>query len=200
MGYRLVLLCAAGFGLCLIAAAIMMSAATPAVTLHTPSPPPPGASPGITLAIGPESPRIVLEAESGTIAAPMEIFQDADASGGKYVMTPELPNTINGTRGGLVELAATTAEAGKYNVWLRVRWAHSCDNSLWAKIGRSATLDVTNNTYEVWQWMRVGNEPFDLEAGRVTLQVGSREDGSKFDEALITSDLQYVPTVAESGG
>jgi hypothetical protein len=187
----------AGFGimLCLAGAILLMVGAPSPGTVSK------SEKPGeVRFEIEPEAPRIVLEAESGKVVAPMQVFKDSSASGGEYVMTPEPPNVTNETKGGQTELSLDVKQAGKYNLWLRVNWDTSCDNSLWVRVDEKLVPEVTNNTYKVWQWMQVGRLPFDLKTGNATLVIGSREDGSKLDQVLLTQDLKYkyVPEGIES--
>ena len=153
--------------------------------------------PSVSVQISSEPAPIVLEAEAGTIVAPIQVYENPDASGGKYVMTPEPPNE-NLATGGQVEFKLNMAETAKYNLWLRVEFDDSCDNSLFAKVGDGAPIEVTNNTFKVWQWIKAGRIPFELKSGPVALIVGSRENGSRLDEMLLTQNLKYVPVGVET--
>lgn len=178
--------------LCLLAALGPMLGQPPAPVQDVPIRPP-----GVVIQIAPEPTRIVREAESGAIVPPMEVFEVAAASGGKYVMTPEPPGE-NEAKGGQAEFKLDINDPGKYNLWLRVEFDDSCDDSLDAKVGGREPVEVANNTYKVWQWVRAGWAPFDLESGALTLAVKSREDGSRLDQILLTRDLKYVPVGVEA--
>jgi hypothetical protein len=151
---------------------------------------------GVIIDIPPEAPRIVIEAESGRLKGRMKVWDDKkDASGGKYVMAPDVvtEESKSSANGGAVEFALDIKKAGKYNLWLRVWWESSCDNSLAVNFC-DQTEEVTDNDYGRWKWIRVGrNKSFDLAAGETKLVVVSREDGSRLDQLLLTQNLEYVP-------
>ncbi len=177
-----------------VAVGSMLQSPAKAPRVHASSP---HQTAGVSVQIAAETPRIVLEAESGKIVAPIQVYENKDASGGKYVMTPEPPGE-NLATGGQVEFTLNIKDAGKYNLWLRVEFDDSCDNSLFAKVGDGDAVEVTDNTFEKWQWIKVGRLPFDLKSGAAPLVVGSRENGSRLDEILLTQDLAYVPVGMEA--
>jgi hypothetical protein len=181
-----------------IAAVLCLVAALAPMLQSTVSSPPdkPGNPPGVRIIIDSEPVTIVREAEAGTVVPPMQVFDDPAASGGKYVMTPE-PPTENLATGGRVEFALDIPAAGDYKLWLRVEFDDSCDNSLEAGFG-GAPIEVTNNNYGAWQWIKVGRVPFHLQAGPARLIVGNRENGSRLDQVLVAQDLEYVPVVIEA--
>ena len=188
--------------------------ATPASSDTQPAPdsPPTGsvtkpaedpASLTVNIDIGAGPKKIVLEAEAGKIVAPMQTYEDKRASGGKYVMTPEPPDNDHQTLGGETRLIIDVPEAGTYNLWVRVWWNHSCDNSFDVSLAGGEKIQVTNNTYEHWQWLQVARKSFDLPKGRLPVVISSREDESKLDQVLLveTKDdprLDYVPTGVET--
>ena len=74
---------------------------------------------------------------------------------------------------------------------------HSCANSLWVEVDGEQLGEVTNNSFEHWQWIRFRN-PIDLEAGKIALAIEMREDEGRFDQALLTQDLAFVPVGVQS--
>ena len=171
--------------------------------------------------IGLEGTKIVLEAEQGTIEAPMQVYTDKaspagtegprGASAGKYVETAE-PTELDShgkkkvAIGGSTTLGFDIPEDGKYCIWLRVYWRHNCANSFQVQRddkSSEAELDqVTDNTEKSWHWVAVGKNTFtptafEFTKGKHTIKVTSREDGSVLDQVLIVDDAEYSPAGIE---
>lgn len=79
-------------------------------------------------------------------------------------------------------------------VWVRVWWADSCSNTVFVKVGDDGhPMRVGGDgTYEAWHWMPTP-EPVQLAKGTNTIYLLNREDGIRFDQMLITDDLEYHP-------
>jgi hypothetical protein len=144
-----------------------------------------------------------IEAESGTLTKPMAIYNDATASGGKYISTENL-----GVMGAHTDGIATypvTVKGGTYVVWGRVIDMPTGRNSFWVRI-KGATLDTVPDadgwvswnfpTTTKWSWDDVSNgansltDPavhFTLKAGSYTLEIAYREDGARLDAIVITN-------------
>lgn len=163
--------------------------------------------------------KIVLEAESGTIEAPMQVYTDAKpptgtdgprgASGGKYCETAEPPTVDPASgkqkelHGGSTTLTFDAPHDGKYYLWLRVWWRHGCANALNVQLDSNPRDTVGDNTCARWHWVAIGKTifdpaPLDLKSGRHTLKVTSREDGSVVDQVLLVDDPDYRPAGAET--
>lgn len=166
---------------------------------------PPDAAPParVTLSFDADPVRLVREAEAGEVVAPMAVFEDASASGGRYVMTPEPPDSISETKGGQVALTFEVAKPAAYAVWLRVNWPSSCDNSFDVMVNDLPPIEVSTNTYKEWIWVQAGRDPVPLDAGPALVRVRSREDGSKLDQVLLVEieegKTPYVPVRVERG-
>jgi hypothetical protein len=164
--------------------------------------------------------RLVCEAEDGKVEAPMQVFTDAKppagtdgpkgASGGKYVETPEPTEIDPATNkkkellGGSTTVTFDIPADGKYCIWLRVWWRHSCANSFAVQRDDDAqNVDtVTDNTEGRWHWVAIGKSifeptPFRFTKGQHAAKVISREDGSVLDQVLIVDDPDYRPVGPE---
>jgi len=177
----------------------------PPVSTGTDEPRPAESEPAVTFDFGPAAERFVCEAEAGEVAPPMQVFPDEAASNKQYVMTPEPPNDISQAKGGHVTFAFDIKKPGKYNLWLRVYWSSSCDNSFDVSLNAGPKIEVTSNTYHAWRWEHVGHKPFVLPAGPALVTVHSREDGSKLDQVLLIEvpddqSQPYVPVGVETSG
>ena len=140
-----------------------------------------------------EAPRLVVEAESGEIEAPMALFEDAEASGGQYAMAPEGPDHSEISIGGHVLCSFALPEAGEYVLWFRTRWSGECGDSLDVVLDLDELGPVQDATYERWHWARL-QKPVQIAAGEHTLLIENREDGAAVDQILLTPDPDYRPT------
>ncbi len=136
---------------------------------------------------------IVIEAESGTLVAPMQALNDVAASGGKYIVVP----TGTGARASAPTTGTATytfdlSAAGQYAIHGRTLAPDSTTDSFWVSIDGGAAFKWEPATGKVWTWNKVGQ--YTLSAGKHALKVMWREDGTKLDKLLITSDLAAVPS------
>jgi hypothetical protein len=157
-------------------------------------------------ATAPAAPRVTawLEAESGTIKAPMLKYAgDATASGNMYIGTDEdLGDSTASPPADGIASYNLTVPAGTYRISLRVVSTSGSD-SLWVRIPDAVT-NTTNHasgwvqfsgipqTGTDWHWETVhsateGNRvvAFTLTAGQHTLEIARREDGTLVDAIAI---------------
>jgi hypothetical protein len=129
------------------------------------------------------------EAEEATeINPPMEVKQDADASGGKYIVSrgPE----------GWIRFDIKIPDDGVYILW----------GSTFAKGGESNSFLVSANTeptatWDVplggWQWSKVkartGPLTFELAKGKNSFIFWNREADTKLDQIFLTTDPNASP-------
>ena len=142
-----------------------------------------------------------IEAESGTITKPMATYNDATASGGKYISTENLGVIATHVDG--VASYPFTVKGGAYKIWGRVIDMPTGRNSFWVRI-KGATLDTVPDADgwvnwnfpngAAWHWDDVSNGTdaaapavhFALKAGSYTLEIAYREDGARLDAIVIT--------------
>lgn len=156
------------------------------------------------------APRAVwIEAEEGIARAPMEVRSDLDASSGAYVAVPDgRGNDAPDGGPGAMSYALEVSYSGEYVIWGRVIGGRGNDNSLYISMDSGAEVrwDIADERGELvrtWKWIPVGAggatpgraEPmrFRLSAGSHTLRIRNREDGTRLDRLLITSDPSHVP-------
>jgi len=144
-------------------------------------------------------PSILFEAESGLVAAPVALYDDAEVSGGKYALAPEGPEHKEVSIGGAVTYAITTPESGEYVLWLRAKWSGDCGNSLGITLDGQDLGEVGDAVHEKWHWVRLIRKKLKLAGGAHTLTVANREDGSAWDQVLLTRDENYRPAGIETG-
>jgi len=162
-----------------------------------PAPPPASsAAPAVTIEYE-TLPSLVFEAEDGLVNEPVQLYDDASASGGKYALAPEGPDHKEISIGGDVTYRLDVPEEGEYVVWFRAKWAGACGNSLGVLLDGEELGAVGDAVYEKWHWVRLGRRKVRVAKGAHTLVVQNREDGSAFDQVLLTQDGDYRPTGIE---
>ncbi|MBC7225349.1 MAG: hypothetical protein H5T59_13930, partial [Anaerolineae bacterium] len=144
-----------------------------------------------------------LEAESGSMASPMIVAMDPDASGCYYVHVPE----GEGNNRGSVTFTVNVPAAGDYHIWMRARGMDYAGDSFYLSVdGVDALTGVAVG--DAWTWDRVkdglNNEypkTWHLSAGPHTVQVRGREDGAQLDALEVrkvgcSPSLEVVPCQA----
>ncbi|MFC1600799.1 DUF6055 domain-containing protein [Candidatus Sumerlaeota bacterium] len=93
------------------------------------------------------------------------------------------------------------AKTGNHWVWVRAHGANPNDDSY--HLGDDMHASAWGNyqawgTWNIYLWMRKG--PFSVDATGVhTINLWMREDGTRIDRLLVTSDGNYVPTAQTDG-
>jgi hypothetical protein len=148
-----------------------------------------------------------IEAESGTLTAPMAAADDANASGAKYIVV------ATGLTGGKAVYNFTVPGAGDYYVWGRYIAPGANNNSFHVSMDSDTVdndpSDAVSTIWDLpvqaaWTWIKVSMRidaagttkdlTFKLTAGAHVLYVNEREDSSQLDALVITSDPKMVPT------
>ncbi len=146
--------------------------------------------------------KIVVEAEHYySIKPSMSLGTSQKASGGKYVYIPlKRPHGENesgpyDTGNAVYKIKIPTT--GVYRLWARTNWYDSCGNSFFVVVDdKHKSWIGEDGTYQRWHWVR--GKTYQLTAGVHTFRFQNREDGAKLDQFLLTTDLRYVPTRAET--
>jgi hypothetical protein len=152
---------------------------------------------------------IFLEAEAarlgigGRITTPMLIKDDLQASHGSYIEVipgndskDSMPSTE-----GVVSLSFNQPDASaSFTIWARVIAANDGDDSFWVKMDNGSAIKWNGIPIgSSWHWVQVkadgSSTPshFTLGTGLHTLKIAYREDGTKLDELIITSNSSFDP-------
>jgi hypothetical protein len=156
---------------------------------------------GLGDGIIPQSIKIWLETEDSYLHSPMVMGSEEGASFNSYIWVPEgsgdaRKSTYNS---GYAEYDFEIPVSGDYLIWGRVNAINSRNNSFFVSIDGDGYALWDIQTSNDWIWDQVNSRRKDdpvvyyLEAGRHTLQIKQREDGTKLDRILITDDFDYVP-------
>lgn len=164
---------------------------------QTPQAQSPAASSRITVSYAGDA-RIVFEAESGAIKAPMVVFESGECSRGKYVLAPEGPEHKEISLGGDVTHAFEVKDPGEYTLWLRVNFNGACGNSLGILLDGAELGAVEDAVFEKWHWTPLRGQRLNLASGAHTLGVVNREDGTAYDQVLLTRDADLRPMGIET--
>jgi hypothetical protein len=161
---------------------------------------------------------IYLEAENaraggpelgGSITTPLLIKDDPAASHGSYieVIAGNDSKTSMPAAEGVTALNFENPDAAAtFTIWARVIAPTDGDDSFWLKMdGGSAIKWNEIPLGSAWHWVHVkadgASSPasFTLGTGSHVLKIAYREDGTKLDELIITSDAGFDPNAPLSG-
>ncbi len=151
-----------------------------------------------TVGLGPGT--IVLEAEAGTIRAPMRIQADPNASGGNFVFAPNNNNNTlpaGAANAGSLEFAVNVQIPGTYKIWARVMAPNQNDRSFHVSVDGAASTPWIIPISNAWSWDAVSADngardlTFNFAAGRHTIRFSQRQDGTRIDQIVITDDTSF---------
>lgn len=130
---------------------------------------------------------------------------DPGSSGQGFVETMSTNQGWDG-RGSLPQTGQASAtivvpEAGRYAVWVRMRYQHKDANSVWLRVDDDRAIRVGNEEsgYQVWKWVGwQDGQPdrrviLDLTPGEHRITLVGREKGAAIDAVIVTSDLEMTP-------
>jgi len=153
---------------------------------------------------GPTGETIWIEAESATtLTAPMEILDDAAASGGKYISTPVAArnDSPDASTDGIASYTFSVTTDGSFIIFGRIRAPTTDNDSFWVKVDTGVWIQWNNlpaSTGWVWDDVHTSMQAdtrvtFTLAPGDHTLAVAYREQVTALDKLVITSDSSLVP-------
>ena len=138
-------------------------------------------------------PSILFEAEAGEIEEPVALFEASACSNGQYVLAPEGPEHKEISIGGAVTYRIRAAEPGVYTLWLRTHFSGACGNSLDVMLDGAQMGTVEDGVFETWHWTPLRARRLRLDDRPHLLTIKNREDGSAWDQVLLTQDRDYRP-------
>ncbi|MDI6720725.1 MAG: hypothetical protein QMD46_14095, partial [Methanomicrobiales archaeon] len=136
---------------------------------------------------------IWIEAESMALTSPMVKASDAAASGGAYIWVPQGTGDqmdSSGTRG-TATCTVDVPESGSYTLWARVSSPTAGDDSVWISMDVSSPWHWDYASNANWHWEK--GRTYTLSAGKHTITLKWREDGTKLDKFLLTADASLTP-------
>ncbi len=148
------------------------------------------------VSIGTSSPnQLYLEAESGTVASPMVVATDPEASNGRYIYSQR-------SEQGTVTIGFDVERTDSYIVWCRVLSQDSSTDSFYVSIDggpEEIYRTAVNRWSSQWQWTRINDETaanprrFTLGEGPHILTFRGRESSTRLDAVYVTNDPEFVP-------
>jgi len=160
---------------------------------------------------------IFLEAENGrggpefgnSITTPLLIKDDNLASHGSYIeaIAGNDSKTSMPATEGVTSLSFENPDASAtFTIWARVIAPTDGDDSFWLKMDNGSAIKWNEIPLgSSWHWVHVkadgASNPasFTLGTGTHTLKIAYREDGTKLDELIITSDSGFDPNATLTG-
>jgi hypothetical protein len=136
----------------------------------------------------------IVEAESGTLTAPMAQMEKSGASANKVIATDTADQ-------GTAVYTVTVAQAGDHYLWGRVFATAETSDTFGVKVdgGEEVLYNIADGAYpEGARWTRVKQDgaayKVALTAGPHTITVTGKEAGSQLDSLLVTNDDEFAPT------
>jgi hypothetical protein len=84
--------------------------------------------------------------------------------------------------------------SGTINVWVRIYTPNDRDDSFWYKVDIEGYSQQNHHvTTDQWEWVKIKNN-HELSTGEHTLTIAQREDGTRIDKFLVTTDLDFIPS------
>jgi hypothetical protein len=125
----------------------------------------------------------------------MVIRSNSTASRGKYVEVPDGTgnNSNEQTNGGPGEVRFTIkiSQTGKHVLWARALAPDGGSDSFFVTIDGRLLVKWNVDKSTTWKWTKVATPS--LSPGAVNLAFWQREDGTKLDQIILTSDLNFTP-------
>ncbi|HXI49999.1 MAG TPA: Ig-like domain-containing protein, partial [Candidatus Saccharimonadales bacterium] len=142
---------------------------------------------------------LFLEAESGTLTAPMVMSSDAQASNGQRVSSPT-------AEAGSLDLALNITQAGDYYAWCRVLSSDAGNDSFYVSLdgGVADVFDTLTNYSSAWQWVQLKGRTLGtprvltLSQGTHHLVFKCREAQTLLDAIYLSTDRNFVPAGASA--
>jgi VCBS repeat-containing protein len=146
--------------------------------------------------------RIWLEAENGYLASPMTVGEDETASGGQFALVPKGVGTLRDSdaEGGYAEYTFEAPVSGEYTLVARVRSDDKTAKAFYVSMDNSEFVawNTACGAPKTWLWDKAteantsGPFTFNLDSGVHTLVIKQREDGSKIDKILLTTQSDFL--------
>ena len=145
-----------------------------------------------------------LEAEQGSLVAPMTIGDHPEASECDYVYTPKGYGA-----NGRVSFTVTVPQAGQYVIWARAWGPDTASNSFFVSVDGAPEIQW-DLPQAGWTWVKVSNaltgQPLVLTwgAGTHTIVFRTREDGSRLDAIEVAENdpacqwLNVIPCLPQA--
>lgn len=142
-----------------------------------------------TFTLIPTGSEICQEAESAlgqSAFANYQVYSDANASGGQYIMVPNTGATQGSPpSNSIAVLNFNIGTAGTYNIWLRTIADITSNNDVYLRVDATSYSSFTANVGASWIWKKWTSKSFT--SGAHSLSVGMKEDGLKIDKILLTT-------------
>jgi GH35 family endo-1,4-beta-xylanase len=129
-----------------------------------------------------------LEAEDGAVGSKWQVFDDEDASGGKYASVPDNNNSALITPGNEAENnivhTFNVITPGEYKFWVRVKHPSAEDDSYHFKVDENDWYTFNNQGSSDYGWFPL--DTFYFDTGEHLVTTSWREDGAQIDKLYFT--------------
>lgn len=138
-----------------------------------------------------------LEAEHGTVVAPVSVQSAGDVYGSKMIQLPQGQNGTAGNPAGQSLISFNVPYDGDWTVWVRARATDSNGVSWYEGVDGASLLSLILSAPDTWEW--VEGRTYTLSAGLHVLRIGGRRGEARADRAIVTDDPSFIPTESPAG-
>jgi hypothetical protein len=134
-----------------------------------------------------------MEAEAGTLVAPVRTTTGTGAFGGAWIDTPAgTPTGTASAPAGTSTLGVNVPTTGTWYLWVRMYGADSLTDSWFESVDGATRQQMIASQLGAWTW--VEGRSYTLTAGVHSIELGGREAQARADRVLLTNDPSFVPT------
>ena len=143
--------------------------------------------------------KIYIEAETGALDGNFNVGSDTAASSGFYVF-----GDGGVAKDGFAEYTFEISEAGDYKIWGRCFALSGLEDSFFIVVDDAAdtlTWHLDADFYNQWKWQKVSDffveQVFTLDVGVHKIAVIKRDQNSRLDKLILTTDPAFEPVGKE---
>ena len=136
-----------------------------------------------------------MEAEEGAIVAPMTVYDDETASGGKYIAAVVGSKKLDVAESVQITHARyriNVTEKGSYSVWARIITPNPKSKSTWFSVDKEEYKQLSTSNVPDWSWKKVYTA--NLDVGYHLVNIKYREAGQQIDNLIVTNNSKFTPS------
>jgi hypothetical protein len=134
-----------------------------------------------------------MEAEAGTLLAPVRSVSGTGVFGNTYIDVPSGTPTGSATSpAGTATFGVNIPASGTWYLWVRMYAPDANSDTWYESVNGAARQAITASPAGVWTWE--AGRSYTLSVGLASIELGGRDASGRVDRVLITNDATFVPT------
>ena len=135
---------------------------------------------------------VQVEVEDGVATSPIRVVSGAGAFDGGWVDTPSgSPLGTSTAPTGTVTFDVYVPTNGSWTLWVRLYAPTLASDSFFESVDGAARQAILAPAVDAWGW--AAGRTYTLTAGLHRIELGGREEQTRADRILLSSDASYVP-------